>query len=103
MKRAGPAALLFVVLSSSAASRVAPPQTFVKNAATCASLAGLAIPATSLGLPTSGATIASADLVPALPMAVTGNGAVLATPEYCKVLGQHRARSIRPRRRSTSK
>ena len=47
----------------------------------CAELNGMAIPAASIGLPTTGATVTSTAVVPA---AGTGNAAV---GEYCKVLG----------------
>jgi hypothetical protein len=47
----------------------------------CAQLNGLALPATSIGLPTTGATVTSAEVVPA-----AGTG-VAAVGEYCKVLG----------------
>src|SRR5689334_13124299 len=86
MTRAGSAFLVTVVLLSSAVGRSAPQQ-YVKNTTPCASLAGLAIPSSSLGLPTAGAKVSSADLVPAAPMTVTANRAVLELPEYCKVLG----------------
>jgi feruloyl esterase len=59
----------------------------VRNKAACESLAAMAIPAASIGLPTTGATIAAATMVPAAPQTVTGERAVLATPEYCKVTG----------------
>ena len=56
---------------------------------TCASLENRRIPASSIGLATSGATIASAAIVPASPQTVNaqGTGIVLAIPEYCKVIG----------------
>ena len=77
-----------VVMAIAAASgRAAPPQTPVRNQATCGSLKGLAIPAASIGLPTTGATIAAADLIAAAPETVVGERAVLATPEYCRVTG----------------
>jgi hypothetical protein len=49
---------------------------------TCDSLNGMAIPAKSIGLPTTGATVTSAQLMPA-----SGTGAA-AVGEYCKVLGE---------------
>ncbi|MBX3588438.1 MAG: tannase/feruloyl esterase family alpha/beta hydrolase [Ramlibacter sp.] len=49
-------------------------------ARTCAELNGMTIPATSIGLPTTGATVASSTVVTA-----TGTGAT-AVGEYCKVL-----------------
>jgi hypothetical protein len=46
----------------------------------CADLNGMAIPAASIGLPTTGATVTSTAVVPA-----AGTGAAL-VPEFCKVL-----------------
>ena len=60
----------------------------VRNKAACDSLEGLAIPAASIGLPTSGATIAAAELIAASPQTVAGERAVLAMPEYCRVTGR---------------
>jgi len=48
---------------------------------TCAQLAGMAIPASEIGLPTTGGTVTSATLV-----AASGSGAS-ALPEYCRVDG----------------
>jgi hypothetical protein len=77
-----------VVMAIAAASgRAATPQTTVRNQAVCGSLKRLAIPAASIGLPTTGATIAAADLIAAASETVVGERAVLATPEYCKVTG----------------
>jgi pimeloyl-ACP methyl ester carboxylesterase len=53
----------------------------------CASLTGLSIPASDIGLPTSGATISSATVVPAVGETTTTTSVRHATPEYCKVLG----------------
>ena len=50
-------------------------------ARTCAELGGMTIAAASIGLPTTGATVTSAVLVPA-----AGTG-VAAVADYCKVLG----------------
>jgi feruloyl esterase len=47
----------------------------------CAQLAGMTIPASAIGLPTTGATVSTAQVIPA---AGSGAGAV---GEYCKVLG----------------
>jgi feruloyl esterase len=59
-------------------------QPIVKTAAEmCSSLAGMSIPADAIGLPTSGASIASAKLVSSTD---TGN----TNGEYCKVLGNIR-------------
>ena len=49
---------------------------------TCAQLAGMAIPASEIGLPTTGGTVTSATLV-----AASGGGAG-ALPEYCRVDGR---------------
>ena len=49
---------------------------------TCAQLAGMAIPASEIGLPTTGGTVTSATLV-----AASGSGAS-ALPEYCRVDGR---------------
>src|SRR5262245_4564715 len=58
------------------------------RAVACSALAQQQIPAASVGLPSSGATVASAELVAAAPMATpAGRAAVLAIPEYCKVAG----------------
>jgi len=61
----------------------------------CASLENLRIPPAAVGLPTSGATVTSAAVVPATPLTVAAGApgaagaarAVLPIPEYCKVLG----------------
>lgn len=50
-------------------------------ALSCAQLAGMSVPANAIGLPTTGATVAAAAVVPA-----SGTG-VAATPEYCLVSG----------------
>src|SRR4051794_397050 len=60
----------------------------VRSRVNCDTLAGVTVPAAAIGLPTSGATIAAADLVPAAPQALTADRAVLATPEYCRVTGR---------------
>ncbi|MGI4778538.1 MAG: tannase/feruloyl esterase family alpha/beta hydrolase [Janthinobacterium lividum] len=51
------------------------------SAKTCAELTGMTVPASAIGLATSGATVSSSTVVPA---AGTGNAAV---GEYCRVLG----------------
>ena len=58
-------------------------------ASTCASLESHQIAASDIGLPTSGATITSAVIVPASAQTVNaqGTGVVLAIPEYCRVIG----------------
>jgi feruloyl esterase len=54
----------------------------------CESLNGLSIGASDIGLPTSGASIKSAKFVPAAAQTKDSSGAtVLASPEYCQVLG----------------
>jgi len=59
------------------------------TAAACASLQNHQVDATAIGLPTSGATVTSAVIVPASPQTVNAQGTavVLAIPEYCKVIG----------------
>ena len=59
----------------------------VPVAAPCASLASLDIPASAIGLPTSGVTITSARIIPAIPQSVSGSTVTLATPQFCQVLG----------------
>jgi Tannase and feruloyl esterase len=54
---------------------------------TCMALEGLTIPASEIGLPTTGATVVSATLVPASDQRVQGAQVILAIPEYCKVNG----------------
>jgi len=67
--------------SSSPATPVAPAAVKVTDAgARCAQLAGSTVPASSIGLPTQGAKVASAEVVAA--NATTGE------QEYCKVLGE---------------
>lgn len=56
--------------------------------AACAALAGSAIAASAIGLPTSGAKVLSAALVPAAAEHVGPASVVHALPEYCKVLGE---------------
>jgi feruloyl esterase len=63
-------------------------QSTARSKVDCSSLAGLAVPAAAIGLPTSGATIVAADLVPASPQTVTADRVVLAIPEYCRVTGR---------------
>jgi pimeloyl-ACP methyl ester carboxylesterase len=53
----------------------------------CESLAGLKIPDTAIGLPTSGATISSATVVSATGETATATNVRHATPEYCQILG----------------
>ena len=58
------------------------------NRVPCDSLAGMTLAATAIGLPTSGATVAAAELLPAAPQTIAGDRAVLAIPEYCRVTGR---------------
>ena len=60
----------------------------VRNRVACDALAGLAVPASAIALPTSGATVVAADLVPASPQTTTAERVVLAIPEYCRVTGR---------------
>jgi feruloyl esterase len=57
----------------------------------CATLAGKTIAASSIGLPSSGATITSAKVVPAAPEIVGQTSVTHALPEYCEILA-----SIKP-------
>ena len=73
--------ILMAVAVSFGAGQAAVQNGAVRNRVDCESLAGLTLPATAIGLPTSGATIASAELIPASPQAVAADRAVLAIPE----------------------
>jgi feruloyl esterase len=53
----------------------------------CAALAGTSVPASAIALPTSGATITTAELVPAAPEVVGTTGVRRALPEYCSISG----------------
>ena len=55
---------------------------FAAEPLTCAQLPGVTIPASAIGLPTTGGSVTSATLVPA-----SGSGAS-AIPEYCRVDGR---------------
>ena len=72
-----------VTLLATVAGRAAAPQTLVRNKAACDSLKGLTLPASVIGLPTTGATIAGADLIAAAGESLQGQTVVLALPEYC--------------------
>jgi feruloyl esterase len=81
--RAGPLLLALALAASAAVSAHAqqlPALAGLSAAQACARLQGLAIPAGAIGLPTSGATVTSAELVPAGAQD-NSNG------EFCKVLG----------------
>lgn len=53
----------------------------------CTSLIGLEIPASTIGIATSGAKLSSAELIAAKSETVTSTHVTHATPEYCKILG----------------
>jgi Tannase and feruloyl esterase len=59
------------------------PITIASATTQCPALAGTTIPPSAFGLPTSGATVATAAVVPA----VAASGAAFAVPEYCRVRG----------------
>jgi feruloyl esterase len=67
-------------LAGAASSPASAAQRVTDTARACESLAGLSVPRDAIGLPTSGARVTSAVLVPAA--AAHGDG------EYCKVLGR---------------
>jgi Tannase and feruloyl esterase len=66
-------------LSPMGGHQIPPPPT---TATSCTALKGLAIPATAIGLPTTGAAVTDAALVP------PGGAGMAALGEYCKVLGE---------------
>ena len=78
---------LVAVIASVSGGSVALAQDRVTHKVGCETLKEMTIPAAAVGLPTSGATIGSADLVPDSPLTMAGERAVLAIPEYCKVVG----------------
>ena len=87
MKRIGngPVRILYLVLFclvSMGLTWVPSPQITMAQAVSCADLNGMKILAISIGLPTTGASVTSATIVPA-----AGTGAA-AIGEYCKVLGE---------------
>ena len=88
MMRAFTGTTLLVMIGWFGAGDAATQNGPVRNRVACDSLAGLAVPAASIGLPSSGATVAAAELVPAAPQTLTVDRAVLATPEYCRVTGR---------------
>ena len=73
--------VLFCMVSLGLTLMPFPQAAMAQSASTCGGLQGLVIPAASIGLPTSGASVTSATVVPA-----SGTGAA-AVGEYCKVLG----------------
>lgn len=64
------------------------------DAARCAALAGVSVPAQAIGMPSGAARLGSATFMPAAPLAVAERGPTPAatitpaTPAYCKVVGQ---------------
>jgi len=88
MMRVFAGATVFAVMAAFAGGRVAAQKDGVRNRVACDALAGVTVPATALGLPTAGATIAAAELVAAAPQTVNGDRVVLALPEYCRVTGR---------------
>lgn len=87
MKRTLVVASLLLIVALTVTGSAFAPQAAARNKASCDSLAGLAIAPASIGLPTTGATVTSAALVGASPQTVSGERAVLAIPEYCRVVG----------------
>jgi feruloyl esterase len=79
---------LFVMFAGFSSGPAAVQSGSVRNRVSCDTLAGMTVPAMAIGLPTSGATITGADVVPASPQTVTSERAVLAVPEYCRVTGR---------------
>jgi Tannase and feruloyl esterase len=79
---------LFVMIAWFGTGDAATQNGLVRNRVACDSLVGFAVPAAAIGLPTSGATVAAAELIPASPQALTVDRAVLAIPEYCRVTGR---------------
>jgi feruloyl esterase len=77
-------ALIAVVSTGPAATQGSKSSTRVS----CDSLAGMTVAAAAIGLPTSGATVAAAELIPASPQTIAGERVVLAIPEYCRVTGR---------------
>jgi hypothetical protein len=88
MTRALAGTTLFLMTAWFISGHAAPQNGTVRNRVGCESLAGWTVPAKAIGLPSSGATIAAADLIPASPQTVNGDRAVLAIPEYCRVTGR---------------
>jgi len=88
MTRAFAGTMLFAMTAWFSVGTAAPQNGTVRNRVGCDSLAGWAVPAKAIGLPSSGATITAADLIPASAQTVNGDRAVLAIPEYCRVTGR---------------
>lgn len=87
MTRAITGAVLALVSIWTTGGLSAGPQSAQPDTA-CASLKGVTIPANAIGLPTSGAAVAAADLMAASPQATSGDRTVLAIPAYCRVTGR---------------
>lgn len=66
----------------------APPVALVQTPATCGALGGMAIAATSIGEPTTGATVTSATYVAATPdtLNAAGTAVIQGLPDYCRAL-----------------
>src|SRR5262245_11464970 len=78
----GVAAVAFLLAGTHSNAQSAKPTADELESA-CPQLAGQSIPASSIGLPSGAVTLASA----VFTAATSGSGAALATPNYCKVLG----------------
>src|SRR5690349_7386499 len=84
MKTQSGMALSFALLVAACAS----PAPVVEPAAGCAGVVG-DIPASAIGIPSGKATVLSAVLVPASPLAAPANAPLQpALPQHCKVLGE---------------
>jgi feruloyl esterase len=79
--------LILAATTQSVRSGVPAAQRMASPVSACGALESQKISAALIGLPSSGATVVSAALVPATPMTVTAGHAVLPIPEYCKVTG----------------
>lgn len=87
MNRAAIVVAGIVLVVAAASGQSGAPQGAVRNKVACESLAGMTLAAPQIGLPTTGAAVLAAVLVPASPQTIAGDRVVLATPEYCKVTG----------------
>lgn len=59
----------------------------ISPSVSCASLAGRSFSSSAIGLPTSGMTITSAEVIAAAPEAAGAGSVTHAVPEYCRILG----------------
>lgn len=75
------------MVTSAHAGRDHPQRPLLTPRIACADLAGLALPASAIALPTSGARITAATLVAATPEVVGSTSVTRALPEYCEILG----------------